>query len=630
MNTEKNKKKLQIIVSTILFTVAYVIDKKTNLTMTQNLCMYLVPYLAAGFDILREAAEKIFKGELFDEDFLMSIATIGALLIGFLPNKEPEFDEAVFVMLFYQVGELFEIIAEGNSKRAIENLMDIRPDSAYIEKDGKIIKVDPKIVKINDEIIIMPGKKVPMDGIIVDGKSSLNTVAITGESVPRDVKKGDMIISGCVNLTGTLTVRVTKTFGESTASKIIDLVKNASNSKSKSEKFITKFSKIYTPVICLIAVVLSVIMPLISGDFVANFATWFSRALTFLVVSCPCALVISVPLSFFGGIGGASKNGILIKGSNYIENLTKIKTMVFDKTGTLTEGVFEVVAVHPEIFNENEILHLASHVERYSTHPIAISLKKAYKKENDDCKVTNVEEIAGNGIKANVNGKEIYVGNDKLMESMNITYKKCDNVGTIVHVAYSDKYLGHIVISDKIKDDSKDGIEKIQSLGINTVMLSGDKKEVAKDVATKLKIKDYYGELLPQDKVAKLDQFMKNKIHDGEIAFVGDGINDAVSLTRADVGIAMGGIGTDAAIEAADVVIMDDKISKIFDAIGIAKKTIKIAKENIVFAIVVKIIVLILAGLGIAPMWMAVFADVGVTIIDTINATRTLSYKKNK
>lgn len=630
MNTEKNKKKLQIIVSTILFTVAYVIDKKTNLTMTQNLCMYLVPYLAAGFDILREAAEKIFKGELFDEDFLMSIATIGALFIGFLPNKEPEFDEAVFVMLFYQVGELFEIIAEGNSKRAIENLMDIRPDSAYIEKDGKIIKVDPKIVKINDEIIIMPGKKVPMDGIIVDGKSSLNTVAITGESVPRDVKKGDMIISGCVNLTGTLTVRVTKTFGESTASKIIDLVKNASNSKSKSEKFITKFSKIYTPVICLIAVVLSVIMPLISGNFVANFATWFSRALTFLVVSCPCALVISVPLSFFGGIGGASKNGILIKGSNYIENLTKIKTMVFDKTGTLTEGVFEVVAVHPEIFNENEILHLASHVERYSTHPIAISLKKAYKKENDDCKVTNVEEIAGNGIKANVNGKEIYVGNDKLMESMNINYKKCDNVGTIVHVAYSDKYLGHIVISDKIKDDSKDGIEKIQSLGINTVMLSGDKKEVAKDVATKLKIKDYYGELLPQDKVAKLDQFMKNKIHDGEIAFVGDGINDAVSLTRADVGIAMGGIGTDAAIEAADVVIMDDKISKIFDAIGIAKKTIKIAKENIVFAIVVKIIVLILAGLGIAPMWMAVFADVGVTIIDTINATRTLSYKKNK
>ena len=630
MNTEKNKKKLQIIVSTILFTVAYVIDKKTNLTMTQNLCMYLVPYLAAGFDILREAAEKIFKGELFDEDFLMSIATIGALFIGFLPNKEPEFDEAVFVMLFYQVGELFEIIAEGNSKRAIENLMDIRPDSAYIEKDGKIIKVDPKIVKINDEIIIMPGKKVPMDGIIVDGKSSLNTVAITGESVPRDVKKGDMIISGCVNLTGTLTVRVTKTFGESTASKIIDLVKNASNSKSKSEKFITKFSKIYTPVICLIAVVLSVIMPLISGNFVANFATWFSRALTFLVVSCPCALVISVPLSFFGGIGGASKNGILIKGSNYIENLTKIKTMVFDKTGTLTEGVFEVVAVHPEIFNENEILHLASHVERYSTHPIAISLKKAYKKENDDCKVTNVEEIAGNGIKANVNGKEIYVGNDKLMESMSITYKKCDTVGTIVHVAYSDKYLGHIVISDKIKDDSKDGIEKIQSLGINTVMLSGDKKEVAKDVATKLEIKDYYGELLPQDKVAKLDQFMKNKIHDGEIAFVGDGINDAVSLTRADVGIAMGGIGTDAAIEAADVVIMDDKISKIFDAIGIAKKTIKIAKENIVFAIVVKIIVLILAGLGIAPMWMAVFADVGVTIIDTINATRTLSYKKNK
>lgn len=624
MNLERNKKLIQIFISTILFIIAYVIDKNTNFQMWQNLCLYLVPYLVSGFDVLKEAAENIFKGELFDEDFLMSIATIGALAIGFLPNKEPEFNEAVFVMLFYQVGELFEIIAEGNSKKAIESLMDIRPDIAYVEKDNKIIKVDPKTIKVNDEIIITPGKKVPMDGIVVSGKSSLNTVAITGESIPRDVKKGDVIISGCVNLTGTLTVRVTKTFGESTASKIIDLVKNASEQKSKSENFITKFSKVYTPIVCLIAILLAVIMPILSGNFMENFANWFSRALTFLVVSCPCALVISVPLSFFGGIGGASKRGILIKGSNYLEKLTKIKTIMFDKTGTLTEGVFEVVAVHPEIFNENEILHLASHVERYSTHPIAVSLKKAYKKENDNCKVTNVEEIAGNGIKAKVNGKEIFVGNDKLMESLNINYKKCNNVGTIVHVAYPDKYLGHIVISDKIKEDSKLGIEKIKSLGINVIMLSGDKKEVAKEVATNLGIKDYYGELLPQDKVAKLDQYIKNENEKGTIAFVGDGINDAVSLMRADIGIAMGGIGTDAAIEAADVVIMNDKISKIYDAIKIARKTIKIAKENIVFAIFIKVVVLILASLGIAQMWMAVFADVGVTIIDTINATRTL------
>lgn len=628
MYTEKNKKIMQIAVSTVLFVIAFIIDKRTDLKMWQNLCLYLVPYFASGFDVLKEAAEKVLKGELFDEDFLMSIATIGALAIGFLPNKEPEFSEAVFVMLFYQVGELFEIIAEGNSKRAIEELMDIRPDAAYIEVNDKITEVDPKTININDEIIITPGKKVPLDGVVVSGKTSLNTVAITGESVPRDVKKGDFILSGCVNLTGTITVRVTKTYGESTASKIIDLVKNASSQKSKSENFITKFSKIYTPIVCLIALMLAIVMPLISGSFFENFAEWFSRALTFLVVSCPCALVISVPLSFFGGIGGASKNGILIKGSNYIENLTKIKTIVFDKTGTLTEGVFEVVAVHPEIFNENEILHLASHAERYSTHPIALSLKNAYKKENDNCKVTDVEEMAGNGIKAKVNGKDIYVGNDRLMESMNIPYKKCKNVGTIVHVAYPDKYLGHIVISDRIKEDSENGIKKIKSLGINTIMLSGDKKEVAKDVANKLGIESYYGELLPQDKAKKLDQFIKNKEHNGKVAFVGDGINDAVSLTKSDVGISMGGIGTDAAIEASDVVIMNDKISKIYDAINISKKTIKIAKENIIFAITIKILVLILASLGIAQMWMAVFADVGVTIIDTINATRTLGYKK--
>lgn len=624
METEKNKKIVQIVASTIFFAIALIIDRATNLKMWQNLCLYLIPYLVSGFDVLKEAAEKILKGELFDEDFLMSIATIGALTIGFLPNKSPEFEEAVFVMLFYQVGELFEIIAEGNSKRAIEDLMDIRPDVAYVEINNKITEVDPKTIKVNDEIVITPGKKVPLDGVVVNGKTSLNTVAITGESVPKGVKEGDLVISGCINLTGKITVRVTKTYGESTASKIIDLVKNASSQKSKSENFITKFSKIYTPIVCLIALLLATVMPIICGDFSANFAEWFSRALTFLVVSCPCALVISVPLTFFGGIGGASKAGILIKGSNYIENLTQVKTIVFDKTGTLTEGVFEVVAVHPEIFNENEILHLASHVERYSTHPIAISLKNAYKKENDNCKVTDVEEIAGNGIKAKVNGKDIYVGNDRLMESMNIPYKKCKNVGTIVHIAYPDKYLGHIVISDKIKEDSEIGITKIKSLGINTIMLSGDKEEVAKDVANKIGIESYYGELLPQDKAKKIDQFMKNKEHNGKVAFVGDGINDAVSLTKADVGISMGGIGTDAAIEASDVVIMNDKILKIYDAIKISKKTIEIAKENIIFAVTVKILVLILASLGIAQMWMAVFADVGVTIIDTINATRML------
>ena len=629
MKKEKSRKILQIIISTLLLVIAFVIDKNTNWEVWQDLCLYLAPYLISGFDVLKEAAEKILKGELFDEDFLMSIATIGAFSIGFLPNKEPEFEEAVFVMLFYQVGELFEMIAEGNSERAIESLMDIRPDVAYIKRDDKIIKVDPKTIKINDEIIVTPGKKIPMDGVVTDGKSSLNTVAITGESIPRDVKKGDFVISGCVNLTGILTIRVTKTFGESTASKIIDLVRNAPNKKAQSENFISKFSKIYTPIVCIIAVTLAIVMPLISGNFAQNFATWFSRALTFLVVSCPCALVISVPLSFFGGIGGASKRGILIKGSNYIENLTKVKTIIFDKTGTLTEGVFEVVAVHPEIFNEDEILHLASHVERYSTHPIAMSLKRAYKKEKDNCKVSEVEEIAGNGIKAKVNGKEIYVGNDKLMKEMNIPYKECKNVGTIVHVAYKEKYLGHIVISDKIKPDSKEGIKKLKSLGINVVMLSGDKNEVAKDVASKIGIENYYGELLPQDKVAKLDQFMKNKSHDGKIAFAGDGINDAISLERADVGIAMGGIGTDVAIEAADVVIMNDKISKIFDVINISKRTMRIAKENIIFAIAIKILVLILASFGIAKMWMAVFADVGVTIIDTINAMRTLKPKND-
>ena len=614
----------KIILSAIFLVIAVIIEKNCNLPLWGNLLVYLVPYLIAGYEVLKEAAESIIHGEFFDEDFLMCIATLGALAIGFLPDAKPEFAEAVFVMLFFQVGELFEKIAEGNSKKSISSLMDIRPDYAYIEQNGKVKKVNPETVNIGDIIVISPGQKVPMDGVIIEGKTSLNTVAITGESVPRDVNVGDNIISGCVNGSGTVRAKVTKTFSESTVSKIIDLVENAADHKSKSENFITKFSKIYTPIVVLLAVVLAILPPVFSGDFVNNFSIWLARALTFLVVSCPCALVISVPLSFFGGIGGASKNGILIKGSNYIEALSKIKTIVFDKTGTLTEGVFEVVAIHPELFDEDKLLHLAAHVERYSTHPIAISLKNAYGNEDDECKITDVEEIAGNGIKAKVNDDIVCVGNHKLMESLGIKWKACEHVGTIVHVAINGEYFGHIVISDKIKNDSENAVRKIKECGIKTVMLTGDHKDVAKDVAKKLNLDDFYAELLPQDKVSELESIISKKEKGSNVAFVGDGINDAPVIARADIGIAMGAMGSDAAIEAADVVLMEDKTSKIAKAIKIAKRTLRIAKENIIFAIMVKVIVLILAALGLAPMWLAVFADVGVTVIAVLNAMRTL------
>lgn len=614
----------KIILSAIFLVIAVIIEKNCNLPLWGNLLVYLVPYLIAGYEVLKEAAESIIHGEFFDEDFLMCIATLGALAIGFLPDAKPEFAEAVFVMLFFQVGELFEKIAEGNSKKSISSLMDIRPDYAYIEQNGKVKKVNPETVNIGDIIVISPGQKVPMDGVIIEGKTSLNTVAITGESVPRDVNVGDNIISGCVNGSGTVRAKVTKTFSESTVSKIIDLVENAADHKSKSENFITKFSKIYTPIVVLLAVVLAILPPVFSGDFVNNFSIWLARALTFLVVSCPCALVISVPLSFFGGIGGASKNGILIKGSNYIEALSKIKTIVFDKTGTLTEGVFEVVAIHPELFDEDKLLHLAAHVERYSTHPIAISLKNAYGNEDDECKITDVEEIAGNGIKAKVNDDIVCVGNHKLMESLGIKWKACEHVGTIVHVAINGEYFGHIVISDKIKNDSENAVRKIKECGIKTVMLTGDHKDVAKDVAKKLNLDDFYAELLPQDKVSELESIISKKEKGSNVAFVGDGINDAPVIARADIGIAMGAMGSDAAIEVADVVLMEDKTSKIAKAIKIAKRTLRIAKENIIFAIMVKVIVLILAALGLAPMWLAVFADVGVTVIAVLNAMRTL------
>lgn len=614
----------KIILSAIFLVIAVIIEKNCNLPLWGNLLVYLVPYLIAGYEVLKEAVESIIHGEFFDEDFLMCIATLGALAIGFLPDAKPEFAEAVFVMLFFQVGELFEEIAEGNSKKSISSLMDIRPDYAYIEQNGKVKKVSPETVNIGDIIVISPGQKVPMDGVIIEGKTSLNTVAITGESVPRDVNIGDNIISGCVNGSGTVRAKVTKTFSESTVSKIIDLVENAADHKSKSENFITKFSKIYTPIVVLLAVVLAIVPPVFSGDFVNIFSIWLARALTFLVVSCPCALVISVPLSFFGGIGGASKNGILIKGSNYIEALSKIKTIVFDKTGTLTEGVFEVVAIHPELFDEDKLLHLAAHVERYSTHPIAISLKNAYGNEDDECKITDVEEIAGNGIKAKVNDDIVCVGNHKLMESLGIKWKACEHVGTIVHVAINGEYFGHIVISDKIKNDSENAVRKIKECGIKTVMLTGDHKDVAKDVAKKLNLDEFYAELLPQDKVSELESIISKKEKGSNVAFVGDGINDAPVIARADIGIAMGAMGSDAAIEAADVVLMEDKTSKIAEAIKIAKRTLRIAKENIIFAIMVKVIVLILAALGLAPMWLAVFADVGVTVIAVLNAMRTL------
>lgn len=614
----------KIILSAIFLVIAVIIEKNCNLPLWGNLLVYLVPYLIAGYEVLKEAVESIIHGEFFNEDFLMCIATLGALAIGFLPDAKPEFAEAVFVMLFFQVGELFEEIAEGNSKKSISSLMDIRPDYAYIEQNGKVKKVSPETVNIGDIIVISPGQKVPMDGVIIEGKTSLNTVAITGESVPRDVNIGDNIISGCVNGSGTVRAKVTKTFSESTVSKIIDLVENAADHKSKSENFITKFSKIYTPIVVLLAVVLAIVPPVFSGDFVNIFSIWLARALTFLVVSCPCALVISVPLSFFGGIGGASKNGILIKGSNYIEALSKIKTIVFDKTGTLTEGVFEVVAIHPELFDEDKLLHLAAHVERYSTHPIAISLKNAYGNEDDECKITDVEEIAGNGIKAKVNDDIVCVGNHKLMESLGIKWKACEHVGTIVHVAINGEYFGHIVISDKIKNDSENAVRKIKECGIKTVMLTGDHKDVAKDVAKKLNLDDFYAELLPQDKVSELESIISRKEKGSNVAFVGDGINDAPVIARADIGIAMGAMGSDAAIEAADVVLMEDKTSKIAEAIKIAKRTLRIAKENIIFAIMVKVIVLILAALGLAPMWLAVFADVGVTVIAVLNAMRTL------
>ena len=625
MEKENKIRFARIILSAALLGVAVLVEKKCDLSVWQLLLAYLIPYLIAGYDTLLEAGENILKGDFFDEDFLMSIATIGALCIGFLPGAETQFPEAVFVMLFFQVGELFEDIAEGRSRKSISALMDIRPDTANVERDGKVLTVNPEEVKVGETIVVKPGEKVPMDGVVLEGTSSLNTVALTGESVPRSISKDDDIISGCVNLTGVIRAKVTKAFGESTASKILDLVENASENKSKSESFISRFAKIYTPVVVVAALVLAFIPPVLSGDFGGTFATWLYRALTFLIVSCPCALVISVPLSFFGGIGGASSKGILIKGSNYLEALAKVGTVVFDKTGTLTEGVFDVTAVHPETIDEKELLHLAAHVERYSSHPIAISLKNAYPDEADGCSVENVEEIAGHGVRAVVNGKTVCVGNTKMMDAVGATWKPCEKNGTIVHVSVDGTYVGHIVVSDRIKADSADAIKALKAEGVTkTVMLTGDKREVGEYVASAIGLDEFHAELLPADKVSELEKLLDNKPSGKTLAFVGDGINDAPVLARADLGIAMGGLGSDAAIEAADVVLMDDKPSKIALGVKIARKTLRLARENTFFAIFIKLLVLVLAVLGIATMWMAVFADVGVTVLAVLNAMRAL------
>ena len=620
--------KLLLIAATAFLLIgAVIVEHNTSLATWQLLLVYLVPYLLIGHDTLGEALEGIAKGDMFNEDFLMSVATIGALCIGFLPGAETQFSEAVFVMLFFQVGELFEGYAEGRSRESISHLMDIRPDVANVERDGKVESVKPEDVKVGETIVVRPGEKIPLDGIIVEGTTSLNTIALTGESCPREVAERDEVVSGCINLTGVIRVKTTKTFGESTVSKIIRLVESADENKSRSESFITRFARVYTPIVVFAALALAFIPPFFSAEcYGTAFSTWLYRALIFLVVSCPCALVISVPLSFFGGIGAASRRGILIKGSGYMDILANLGTVVFDKTGTLTHGEFVVEAVHPSDFDEHELLHLAAHVEHFTTHPIGAALRNAFPLEAiDGCKIEDVEEIAGRGIRAKVSGRTVCVGNSKMMEDIGLEAHNCHLVGTIIHVAVDGKYAGHIVINDKIKEDSAEAITSLKRLGVEkTVMLTGDREAVGKDVAGRLGLDEYHAELLPADKVAHVERLIREKAEGKSLAFVGDGINDAPVLKRADVGIAMGALGSDAAIEAADVVLMDDKPSKISTAIDIAHRTIHIARENVVFAIGVKVAVLLLATVGLGNMWMAVFADVGVTVLAVLNAMRTL------
>ena len=642
------KKQLWLIgITVVLLLIAVLIENyqlsiiNFQLSTWQLLLVYLVPYLLIGHETLHEALEGILKGDAFNEHFLMSVATIGALCIGFLPGAETEFPEAVFVMLFFQVGELFEGYAEGKSRDSIAHLMDIRPDVAQVEREGQTLGVSPDEVRVGETIVIRPGEKVPLDGVVIEGSSALNTVALTGESLPREVAVGDEVISGCVNISGVVRVRTTKAFGESTVSKIISLVENAGERKTQSETFITRFARVYTPIVVFLAIAIAIIPPCLSFviyhlSFSEALAPWLYRALMFLVVSCPCALVISVPLTFFGGIGGASRNGILVKGANYMDTLAKVGTVVFDKTGTLTYGQFAVTAVHPDKYDEHHLLHLAAHVEHFTTHPIGAALRDAFPDEaTDGCQVSDVEEIAGHGIRAKVGDTIVCVGNTKMMDAIGVKWHDCHHVGTIIHIASSPllqegtgevfTYLGHIVINDKVKDDSAEAIASLTDLGVaKTVMLTGDRKEVGEHVAKTLALSEYHAELLPADKVTHVERLLSEKPAGSYLAFVGDGINDAPVLARADVGIAMGGLGSDAAIEAADVVLMDDKPSKIALAIRIARRTLAIARQNVWFAIGVKVAVLILAALGIATMWLAVFADVGVTVLAVLNAMRAL------
>ncbi|HCJ4522265.1 TPA: cadmium-translocating P-type ATPase [Listeria innocua] len=611
-----NKRLWRIIIGAILFIVAIVID--VNIEWL-NIALYLISYIIVGGDIVMKAVKNIFRGKVLDENFLMSIATIGAMLIG-------EYPEGIAVMLFYQVGELFQSYAVDKSRRSIAEAMDIRPDYANVKKNDEVIKVDPDEVQIGDIIVIKPGERVPLDGKVIEGNSTVDTSALTGESVPREVEVGHEILSGCININGVITAEVTKEYGESTVSKILDLVENASSKKSQSEQFITKFARYYTPIVVIIAVFLATIPPLVIDG--ATFSDWIYRALTFLVVSCPCALVVSIPLSFFGGIGGASRNGILVKGSNYLEALAEAEIIVFDKTGTLTKGVFNVQEIHPEGITKEELLELTSYAESYSNHPISNSLKQAYGKEIDNGRISDVEEISGHGVIAAVDGKKVAAGNIKLMKKLNIPCYEGEAVGTVVHVGIDDKYAGYIVIADEVKEDSARAIKELKEAKIKqTVMLTGDTKNVASKVAKQLGLDKVYSELLPGDKVEKVEELLAQKSAKGKLAFVGDGINDAPVLARADIGIAMGGLGSDAAIEAADVVIMTDEPSKIATAIKVSKKTLRIARQNTVFSIGIKIIVLILSAFGIATMWAAIFADVGVTIIAVLNAFRALNVK---
>ncbi len=626
MNKKQKKMLVRIIIAAALMIILHFVPVKGVI----RFLLYLIPYFVIGYDILRKAFKGIMNHQVFDENFLMAVATVGAIIVALSENGD--YTEAIAVMLFYQIGELFQSYAVGKSRRNISELMDIRPDYANVEVDGKLEQADPDEVEIGSVIVVKPGEKVPIDGIIIDGSSTLNTSALTGESVPRDAKCGDEIISGCINLSGVLKVRTTKEFGESTVSKILDLVENSSSKKSKSENFISKFAKYYTPAVCYSALALAILPPVVRMLFMSaspEWATWIYRALTFLVISCPCALVISIPLSFFAGIGGASREGVLVKGSNYLETLSQTKYVVFDKTGTMTEGVFEVTGVYENTMDKEKVLEYAALAESFSSHPISKSLKKAYGREIDQTRVSDVEEISGHGIIAKVDGIDVAAGNYKLMKKLGLSYADSDKVGTIVHVAVNGKYEGYILISDRIKATAKEAIHALKKAGIErTIMLTGDSKTVADSVAKELGIDEVYSELLPSDKVAKVEELLAKKSRKSKLAFVGDGINDAPVLSRADIGIAMGAMGSDAAIEAADIVLMDDDPVKISKAIKISRKCLRIVYENIYFAIGIKLICLLLGAVGIANMWLAIFADVGVMVIAVLNAIRALFVHK--